>query len=138
MKNNEEKINTLRDFPAVEILTADKTLAPYVWKLSRPVVTRMVKETVAELKAKFKKDDKPLSKKTILQTIVRKLDGLTTQFLTRVINGAGIIIHTNLGRSPLAKDMIENSLEAVTGYSNLEFDLNTGKRGKNPRRVSRF
>lgn len=49
--------------------------------------------------------------------------------LRRVINATGIIIHTNLGRSPLAPEALEAVARAAEGYSNLELDLETGKRG---------
>ncbi|MEM9159732.1 MAG: L-seryl-tRNA(Sec) selenium transferase, partial [Verrucomicrobiota bacterium] len=48
----------------------------------------------------------------------------------RVINGTGVLIHTNLGRSPLGAKAVEKVAEIAGGYSNLEFDLNTGERGR--------
>ena len=49
--------------------------------------------------------------------------------LRRVINGTGIIIHTNLGRAPLAPEALKAINEAARGYANIEYDLETGKRG---------
>lgn len=49
--------------------------------------------------------------------------------LKRVINGTGVIIHTNLGRAPLSKEVIAEIVEIAQYYSNLELDLKTGKRG---------
>ncbi len=49
--------------------------------------------------------------------------------LRRVINGTGVIVHTNLGRAPLSKDLITYLTEIALYYSNLEFDLKEGKRG---------
>lgn len=49
--------------------------------------------------------------------------------LKRVINGTGVVIHTNLGRSLISNKVLENVAEVVTNYSNLEFDLENGKRG---------
>jgi L-seryl-tRNA(Ser) seleniumtransferase len=49
--------------------------------------------------------------------------------LRRVINGSGVIIHTNLGRSPIDPEIWNEAQEIVRGYSNLEFDLEHGERG---------
>ena len=50
--------------------------------------------------------------------------------LRKVINATGIILHTNLGRAPLGKVHLDAISQAICGYSNLEYDLETGKRGK--------
>jgi len=49
--------------------------------------------------------------------------------LRPVINATGVVLHTNLGRAPLAAEVLEHILEIAGGYSNLEFDLTTGERG---------
>lgn len=48
----------------------------------------------------------------------------------RVFNATGILLHTNLGRAPLGKKQMLAVMESMTGYSNLEYDLLKGKRGK--------
>ncbi|MCW2285415.1 L-seryl-tRNA(Ser) seleniumtransferase [Rhodoblastus acidophilus] len=50
--------------------------------------------------------------------------------LRRVINATGVIIHTNLGRAPLSKQAVARMAECASGYSNLEFDLDQGARGR--------
>lgn len=50
--------------------------------------------------------------------------------LRRVINATGVILHTNLGRAPLSRNAIENISAVAAGYSNLEFDLERGERGR--------
>src|SRR5947209_11754490 len=49
--------------------------------------------------------------------------------LRRVLNATGVIVHTNLGRAPLAAAALERVIEATRGYSNLEYDLGEGRRG---------
>ena len=49
--------------------------------------------------------------------------------LRRVLNATGVIVHTNLGRAPLAEAALERVLEVGSGYSNLEYDLDEGARG---------
>ena len=58
--------------------------------------------------------------------------------LRPVINATGVILHTNLGRAPLAQAALDNILEIASGYSNLEFDLKSGERGKRDAHVERL
>lgn len=61
--------------------------------------------------------------------VVSSLESRTSPSLRHVINGSGVVVHTNLGRSPLA-DTAEKAIHTVSaGYSNLEFDLASGERG---------
>ena len=61
----------------------------------------------------------------IVKKVLKKLDGN----FRSLINGTGIVLHTGLGRAPLEKKIIEKSLSKLYGYSNLEYDLISGKRG---------
>lgn len=58
-----------------------------------------------------------------------QLASLERQRIQPVINGTGVLIHTNLGRAPIAADAVELLNTVAAGYSNLEFDLETGRRG---------
>src|SRR4051794_38586043 len=61
---------------------------------------------------------------------VRELERTTRPTLRRVINATGVILHTNLGRAPLSEQAIAHLREVATRYSNLEFDVEKGERGK--------
>jgi L-seryl-tRNA(Ser) seleniumtransferase len=58
-----------------------------------------------------------------------ELQGARTPSLRRVLNATGVIVHTNLGRAPLADAALDHVRETASGYSNLEYDLSTGSRG---------
>src|SRR4029077_5872237 len=55
--------------------------------------------------------------------------------LLELINGTGILLHTNLGRAPLAREAIDAGAAVAGGYSNLEFDLESGTRGSRYARI---
>ncbi|MGA2988987.1 MAG: L-seryl-tRNA(Sec) selenium transferase [Candidatus Korobacteraceae bacterium] len=58
--------------------------------------------------------------------------------LRRVVNATGVVLHTNLGRAPLAESALQHALEVARGYSNLEFDLAAGERGERDAHVDRL
>jgi len=62
--------------------------------------------------------------------LVQEFEGRTRPALRRILNATGVILHTNLGRAPLAPAALKNLEQVATGYSNLEFDLSCGQRGK--------
>lgn len=128
--NNSELYHSLRDFPSVEILTNHPALTRYIEVLTRPLVIEIVKTVIEDLKNRFKKEGKAVSEAGLIDAIALQLDGLMLLHLEPVINGSGIIIHTNLGRSPMSKTMLDTAADMAAGYSNLEFNLSTGKRGK--------
>ena len=123
-------ISSLRDFPAVEILSGHPAFAPYMAALTRPLVVETVKTVVAAFKERFRTEKKAVTQDDLVGAVVAELKRLRLLNLEAVINGAGIIIHTNLGRAPISKTMMANALEMICGYCNLEFDLAGGSRGK--------
>ena len=97
------------------------------------LVKQSVREVLDELRQRIlagKKVTKTeLSEKKLVPTILTKLDQKLGPNFKRVINATGVVIHTNLGRSVLPANASEALVQAAIRYSNLEFDLTTGKRG---------
>jgi L-seryl-tRNA(Ser) seleniumtransferase len=71
-----------------------------------------------------------------LALVESRLRGWTSPSLRRVINASGVIVHTNLGRAPLARSTVAAVAAAAEGYSNLELDLGSGKRGERAAHVA--
>ncbi|MDQ3199336.1 MAG: L-seryl-tRNA(Sec) selenium transferase [Verrucomicrobiota bacterium] len=94
--------------------------------LPRPFVVALVRRELARLRAAG--SIPPLSE--IVAQVQNGLDDLARTRLQPVINGSGIIIHTNFGRAPLSPAAIRAVAEIGASYNNLEYDLVTGARGK--------
>jgi len=90
-----------------------------------------LRDVLNELRAAIKegKVHEVVPVETIIEETKRRTEQSLRPALKKVINGTGVIIHTNLGRSPLARSAIERLLSIASGYSNLEYDLVEGKRG---------
>lgn len=103
---------------------ADGRVAPYDILLGRNVVKRAAEEVFGRARASG-----GLPYDTIVAELASNLETLRRSTLLGVINGTGIIVHTNLGRSPLATSALHEVAVIAHGYSNLEYDLESGERG---------
>src|SRR5437867_7711578 len=115
------KASALRALPAVEkvLQSLGATDVP------RPVVVSVVRRELAGLRAEKEVPDF----EAILARIRSSLDALRRSRILPVINGTGVIVHTNLGRSPLGPAVLETLQAIAANYNNLEFDLTGGERG---------
>ena len=123
----------LRKLPKVDILLNDKSIQTLVAECGRGVVVKCIREELDRVRAlalsgKEKEAEEALEKFVYL--VKEKVSEETAYPLRKVINATGIILHTNLGRAPLGKVHLDAISQAICGYSNLEYDLETGKRGK--------
>ena len=111
----------LRAIPAVEkILSALGTM-----DLPRPTVTAVVRRELAALRKQTVVPEFP----AVLARIRVVLDDLRRAKIQPVLNGTGIIVHTNLGRAPLGQAAVETLAAIAAQYNNLEYDLASGARG---------
>ncbi len=123
-------IKQLRDFPSVEELLQSKKLAGQVSSVPRPVAAEVVKQVVAEMKENFKSEKKSVTVSGITNEVTRRIGAYKLREISKVVNATGIVVHTNLGRAPLSESIFDAVKKTVVGYGNIEFDLETGSRGK--------
>ncbi|MEW5924902.1 MAG: L-seryl-tRNA(Sec) selenium transferase [Candidatus Zixiibacteriota bacterium] len=126
----EKIIKSKRDIPAVEILASDNVILEAASGLPRPFIVEVIRSAVERFKSKLGDEIEPISFDRFREFILNDIVLMRLKKIGRVINGAGILVHTNLGRAPLSEMLFDNIKSHVTGYGNLEFDVYTGKRGK--------
>jgi L-seryl-tRNA(Ser) seleniumtransferase len=119
----------MREIPAVHRVLSEPVVAAYEALLGRATVKRAVERALDRARAGGDAAD-------VLFSVVEELEGERTSGLVRAVNGTGIIVHTNLGRVPLAREALAAIERFASGYSNLEFDLVAGERGSRYERVS--
>lgn len=121
--------NPLRRLPSVDRVLADPRLDPYLRRLRSEIVTDVVRHELARLREAIRRGERRDVPDDVVGGVVARLEAVTAGHLRRVINATGVILHTNLGRAPLADEAIEAMGRVSAGYSNLEFDLDDGTRG---------
>jgi len=126
----ETEITKLRDFPSVEELLQSSQIQAAVGFLPHPVVAMLVKEAVAGCKRQVKEKTGVVTLEKLFGEINTRLAHAGREEIRRVINAAGIVVHTNLGRAPLSEELFDTIKDKVVGYSSIEFDLRRGVRGK--------
>ncbi len=114
-----ESSSTLRALPSVDAVL--KELADV--GVPRTVLRNEIRAVLQQRREQLRSGSQPLPA-SVQDEVRLRLERLLQPSLRRVINATGVILHTNLGRAPLA------SWTPIAGYSNLEYDLTTGKRGK--------
>ncbi|HRS63226.1 MAG TPA: L-seryl-tRNA(Sec) selenium transferase [Spirochaetota bacterium] len=119
----------LREIPQIEKLLNEDYIAPYLSIIGKSACTECIRTSVAKYREHLKKTGK--GEINLLHNIIKQqLSIKSATRLQRVINGTGVIIHTNLGRAPLGEKIFESLKENLSGYCNLEFYIPEKKRGK--------
>jgi L-seryl-tRNA(Ser) seleniumtransferase len=129
----------LRQIPSVDELLLHPRLASLVQRVDRNLLVEITRTVLAEIRARiagsagttFPAELAIASDSASLeQHITSIVERLLARSLQPVINATGVILHTNLGRAPLTAAVVEELRRTATQYSNLEYDLESGSRGK--------
>jgi L-seryl-tRNA(Ser) seleniumtransferase len=113
----------LRDLPSVNDLVEDARLAGAG---PRALVVEAARDALARAREEISAGNEPGD---LVDRVELELAQARGARLRRAINATGVIVHTNLGRAPLARVAIERIADVAAGYSNLEYDLRSGTRG---------
>ncbi len=121
----------LKSIPSVEQLLQTPEARDLIATYGRPLALEALRSALDEVRARLKLDPHAAAPEAdlILSRAESRLAAWTRPTLVPVINATGVILHTNLGRAPLSQATLAAMNAVSAGYSSLEFDLETGKRG---------
>jgi L-seryl-tRNA(Ser) seleniumtransferase len=128
---------SFRSLPSVDKLLESEELKPVLGRLHRRMAVRAIRVYLDELRQNLKEPQASSLKPQAfsMDELVRRLERERKPTLTRAINGLGVILHTGLGRAPLAHAAQEALIDASEHFSSLEIDLETGRRGSRYRHI---
>jgi L-seryl-tRNA(Ser) seleniumtransferase len=132
-----------RKLPSVDELQRSPGIVALVSKEGQAAVTDAARAVLATLRqeiatGRLDANGVDLALSGLEDAVTRQVRQALQHSLCSVINATGVILHTNLGRAPLAASALEHIREIAGSYSNLEFDIETGERGKRDVHVDRL
>ncbi len=125
---------TLRRLPGIDVLLSAVRGDPRLNEAPPALITRVARETVAALRGEIlarevSDPDAVLALEAVAERVGQAVVLALRPRLRRTVNAAGVVVHTNLGRSLLAEAAVERLCEVARRYTNLEYDLERGRRG---------
>jgi len=144
MQMDDRQKELLRQLPKIDEIILLLEQQKVFERAPREMVVNTCRSAVGELREailRSKKDGKgfvPPSLEQVASSVALKVENLHRPSLRRVINATGIVLHTNLGRAPLCEEALERVIDVSRGYSNLEYNLEKGKRGLRYDHVSKI
>jgi L-seryl-tRNA(Ser) seleniumtransferase len=136
----------LRAIPSVDELIVSPQLSELSPQVGRPLIVAATRSVLAALRARIAEHAQHASTKLkpgelaeqLIGEVIADVHAALRPSLRPVINATGVVLHTNLGRAPLGAEFFEQIRAAATQYSNLEYDLESGARGKRDVHTSRL
>ena len=123
-----------RSIPKVDVLLENQAIQEMIERYSRDSVMEAIRAEMDNLRAFIggcDEEDKAQEQIALLVShIGDAVEKMHTPNMKKVINGTGTILHTNLGRAPISREHMKKAFDIVTGYSNLEYNLEAGRRGE--------
>ncbi len=120
--------------PSIDVLLQQPSLESYVKKYSPAIVKSALQKGAQHIRTRISGMNPDTSREELMNQIllfaIKSLENLDRPSMHTVINATGVILHTGLGRAPLSQAAQENVRQIMSGYCNLEIDLETGKRGE--------
>ena len=126
----------MRKIPGVDKLLISEEIKELLGQFGSELVTFSIRKVLDEIRTNIVAGEKVAALDDIIIQIKKTTKTIGDRSLIEVINGTGIVLHTNLGRALLGDHVLEELKTIVSNYSNLEFDLKTGRRGQRNSHIS--
>ncbi|MBI5868479.1 MAG: L-seryl-tRNA(Sec) selenium transferase, partial [candidate division Zixibacteria bacterium] len=121
--------------PSVEVLLNHPDLAAALDSAGRATVLDCIRAELDSLRKRIGSTQSWPDAPNIIKSVLVRVESHRRRFHQRVINGTGVLLHTNLGRAPWGHDLLDRISTNLTAYVSLEYDLEKGERGKRGRAV---
>jgi L-seryl-tRNA(Ser) seleniumtransferase len=118
-----------RNLPGVDKVLADGRISRYRQSYQHDLIVSVIRKQLEQERRDIAAGKTCGSLDDITKAVAAQLEYLGKPSLRRLINASGVILHTNLGRAPLSPEALAAMEEASKGYTNLEYDMETGNRG---------
>jgi L-seryl-tRNA(Ser) seleniumtransferase len=129
----------LRQIPAVDELLNRIPLRALELRVGRRILVEATRKVLQSLRGRISSGSiSSISVEMLESEIIAATQATTELSLRPVINATGVILHTNLGRAPLSPEALDHLAAVARGYSNLEYDLGKGERGKRDTHTDRL
>ena len=118
-----------RNLPSVDSVMAVPAVVVLAASYRRDLVVNLVRQQLDRARQEIRQGGSAPPAAALADAVCREMESMGRREPRRVINATGVIIHTNLGRAPLSRAATEAMVETAAGYTDLELDLQTGRRG---------
>lgn len=118
-----------RKIPKMDNLLKETVLLEAADSMPRGRMRSVLQKALEELRSSLLEGAEMPSESALLEQFANKLRIENQYHLRKVINATGIVLHTNLGRAPISESVAAHMAETISGYSNLEYNLEAGRRG---------
>jgi L-seryl-tRNA(Ser) seleniumtransferase len=137
-ESEDERQQRLRQIPSISAVLAYPELDPYRQRFPAELLTQVAQQVVARVRSAVLGGASRVDPDQIVRAVGRELEQLASPRLAPVINGTGVIVHTNLGRAPVSRQTADAMALAASRYTPLELELETGRRGGRMVEISRL
>lgn len=127
-----------RAIPSVSDALADPEISGLVGAYSHGSVVALLREELDAARDAVRAGCDPPALPQVVAAVARRAEEKWRPWPRGVVNATGVVLHTNLGRAPLSRASVDAMRVAALGYSDLEFDLESGSRGSRQAHVSRL